>query len=288
MSIRAILMGLAFVTMWASAFTSAKIAVEYAPPFLVLAVRFLISGFLGIGIAWLMGQRINLTRKQWIAVGVFGVCQNTIYLGMNFAAVQTIDASIAVIIASALPITVAFASFVVFRERLPVLGVAGMIAGLIGVLVVMGDRLSGGADPVGIGMCVVGLVALTVATLTLRGISLGENILMVVGLQMLVGSVTLLPLSMLTETWVVEWTVPLIAAFTYTTLVPGLLATVTWFFLVKEVGATRAATFHFLNPFLGVAIAALILSEALQARDLIGVAIIMAGILAVQVAKARA
>lgn len=281
-------MGVAFVTMWASAFTSAKIAVAYAPPLMILGVRFLISGALGVGIAYLMGQRIRLSRAQWVAVVVFGICQNTIYLGLNFAAVQTIDASIAVIIASALPITVAFASFLVFRERLPLLGVVGMVAGLAGVLVVMGDRLSGGADPIGIAMCVGGLAALTMATLTLRGMNPGDNVLMIVGLQMLVGSATLLPLSLLLETWVVNWSLPLILAFTYTTLVPGLLATVTWFFLVREVGATRAATFHFLNPFIGVAIAALILAEALQVRDLIGVVIIMAGILAVQIAKARA
>ena len=58
-----------------------------------------------------------------------------------------------------------------------------------------------------------------------------------------------------------------------------------WFVLVRRIGATRAATFHFLNPFFGVATAALILGEPVTARDLIGVAIIMAGILAVQLAR---
>jgi drug/metabolite transporter (DMT)-like permease len=60
-----------------------------------------------------------------------------------------------------------------------------------------------------------------------------------------------------------------------------------WFWLVNRIGATKAATFHFLNPFLGVAIAALILSETLSAQDLIGVAVIMGGILAVQLSRQR-
>ncbi|MEL7282710.1 MAG: DMT family transporter [Pseudomonadota bacterium] len=287
MDTRAMMMGLAFVAMWASAFTSGKIAVAYAPPFLILAVRFFVSGLFGVGLAYLMGQRLRMTRAQWIATVVFGMCQNTLYLGLNFVAFQSIDASIAVIIASALPISVALFSFLFLRERLPRLGLFGMVLGSVGVLVVMGDRLAAGADPFGVALCVVALLALTVATMIVRSATPSGNVLMVVGLQMLVGAVTLLPLSLLFETWVVDWTWQLVAAFTYTTIFPGLVATVIWFFLVQRIGATRAATFHFLNPFLGVAIAAALLGEALNVTDLVGVGVIMVGIFAVQFAKSK-
>ena len=280
-------MGLIFVTMWSSAFTSARIAVADAPPFLLLSVRFLVSGVLAVAIAWAIGQRLSLSRKQWYAVILFGICQNTLYLGLNFTAMQWLEASVAVIIASALPLLVAAASWAVYGERLPKLGVAGLVAGLAGVLVIMSSRLSGGADPFGIALCVLGVISLTVATLLVRGASTGGNVLMIVGMQMLVGSVTLLPLSMLTETWHVNWTLSLFLAFTYTTLIPGLAATVIWFVLVGRIGATRAATFHFLNPFIGVAIAAIILSESLTIRDLAGVMVIMGGILAVQLSSRR-
>ena len=110
---------------------------------------------------------------------------------------------------------------------------------------------------------------------------------MIVGLQMLVAAGTLYPLSALLEVWEVTLSWPLFSAFSYTTVFPGLVATVIWFFLVERVGPTRAATFHFLNPFIGVAIAALVLGEALNATDLVGVAVIMLGILAVQMSKSR-
>ena len=45
----------------------------------------------------------------------------------------------------------------------------------------------------------------------------------------------------------------------------------------------RVATFHFLNPFLGVAIAALLLGEQLGTLDILGV--VTVGILAVQVSR---
>ncbi|SPF28345.1 hypothetical protein POI8812_00643 [Pontivivens insulae] len=277
-------MGVSFALMWSSAFTSAKIAVQYAPPFALLCVRFLISGLIALALARFLGQRLRLTRAQWLAVVGFGLCQNVIYLGANFWAAQTIDASLAVIVASLLPLLVAGAN-ALRGERLSAVALAGLVVGLVGVLVIMSDRLGGGADPTGVAMVVIGVLALTAATLLVQGASPGGNVIAVVGLQMLVGSAGLLPLSLLTEDLIVDLQWQLIVAFTYTTLVPGLLATVTWFLLVNRIGPTRAATFHFLNPFLGVAIAALILGEALGLRDLIGVAVIMGGILAVQLSR---
>jgi drug/metabolite transporter (DMT)-like permease len=105
---------------------------------------------------------------------------------------------------------------------------------------------------------------------------------MVVGLQMFVGSAVLGVIALATETWQVNWTPRLGWAFAYTTLVPGLMATWVWFALVGRIGAVRAATFHFLNPFFGVATGAVLLGERLELWDMVGVVIIAAGILAVQ------
>ncbi len=285
MDIRAILMGLAFALMWSSAFTSARIIVADAPPVTALAIRFLISGLIGIAIARAMGQTWRLTRAQWRATIVFGICQNALYLGLNFVAMQTIEASLAAIIASTLPLLVALASWLVFRETLRPLGIAGLVAGFAGVALIMGSRLSGGVDLFGVVLCVLGVLALTLATLSVRGASSGGNVLMIVGLQMLVGCAVLSGVAVATEEWAVTWTWQLVAAFVYTTLVPGLAATVVWFLLVNRIGATRAATFHFLNPFFGVAIAAMLLGERLGPLDLIGVGIVMLGILAVQLSR---
>lgn len=287
MDIRAIIMGLAFAVMWSSAFTSARIIVAAAPPLTALSIRFLISGLLGVLIARMLGQSWRLTPAQWRATILFGICQNALYLGLNFVAMQTVEASLAAIIASTMPLLVALAGWILFRERIAPLGIAGLIAGVIGVYIIMSARLQGDVDLYGVGLCVIGVIALTFATLAVRGATSGGNFLMIVGLQMLVGSAVLSVFAVTTETVEVAWSWQLIAAFAYTTLVPGLAATLVWFLLVQRIGATRAATFHFLNPFLGVAIAALILSEALRLNDLIGVMVIMGGILAVQLSKQR-
>jgi drug/metabolite transporter (DMT)-like permease len=285
MDLRAILMGLAFVFMWSSAFTSARMIVADAPPLTALALRFLISGLIGIGLATLLGQNWRLDRAQMRSVAVFGLCQNALYLGLNFVAMQTVQASLASIIASTMPLLVAFLGWAVFRDRIRPLGLAGLAAGLAGVTLIMAARFQGTADLSGIALCAIGALALAVATLTVRAASSGGNLLMIVGLQMLVGAAILAPAAILLEDPVIRWTPRLIGAFLYTTLVPGLLATWVWFRLVGRIGPVRAATFHFLNPFFGVATAALLLGEALRLTDLIGVLIVMAGILAVQLSK---
>ena len=285
MDIKAIAMGLAFALMWSSAFTSARVIVEYAPPLTALALRFLISGLIGIAIAWALGQSARLSRKQWLGVVIFGVCQNALYLGMNFVAMQTVPASLAVIIASTMPLLVAVAGWLVFGTKVRPLGVAGLVAGLVGVVLIMGARLQGGVDLFGVLLCVLGVVSLTIATLAVLGASSGGNVLMIVGLQMLVGSALLWIPALTFEVWDVTWNWQLGAAFIYTTLVPGLAATLVWFLLVGRIGAVRASTFHFLNPFLGVAIAAALLGERIGVLDVVGVVIIAGGILAVQLSK---
>lgn len=285
MDIRAILMGLVFALMWSSAFTSARIIVADASPLLALSLRYLISGALGVGIALALGQSWRLTPAQWRATIIFGILQNAIYLGLNFIAMQTVQASLAAIIASTMPLLVGLAGWVVLGDRLRPLGIAGLIAGVIGVAVIMGARLSGGVDLMGVALCCIGVLALTMATLLVRGATSGGNFLMIVGLQMLVGCIALSLATLAFETPRITPSWPLFFAFTYTCLVPGLAATIIWFWLVNRVGATRAATFHFLNPFFGVAVAALLLSEPLGPRDILGVVIITLGILAVQISR---
>ena len=118
MDIRAILMGLAFALMWSSAFTSARIIVESAPPLTALAIRFAISGAIGVALAAILGQSARLSHRQWGAVVLFGICQNAIYLGLNFVAMQTIEASLAAIIASTMPLLVALAGWLIFGEKI--------------------------------------------------------------------------------------------------------------------------------------------------------------------------
>jgi probable blue pigment (indigoidine) exporter len=284
-SFRIILPGIVFAVLWSSAFATARVIVAHAPPMTALSVRFLISGLLAVLVALALGQSWRLTRTQAASVIVFGLCQNAAYLGLNFLALQWVEASLAVIIAASMPLLVAALGWLFKGQRVSPLGMAGLTAGFLGVALIMGTRLSGGADMLGIAFCFGGALALAIATLTLGTAASGGNVLMVVGLQMLVGSAALAVLALRLEPFWFNPSPAFWAAFVWQILGPGLAATLIWFWLVGQIGTVRAASFHFLNPAFGVLAAALLLSESVRGWDIIGVVVTMLGIALVQRAR---
>ena len=286
MDLKSALMGLSFAAIWASAFTSTRIAVVEMPPLLALVIRFAISAVIAIALARAMGQTMRLTRAEWRTVVVFGLCQNALYLGLNWVGMQWIEASAASIIASMMPLLVAFAGWAFLGQPLRRQAVLGLVVGVVGVVIIMSVRISHGMNLLGLALCLAAVVALTVATLAVRGAGGGPNVMMIVGLQMAVGAVALaLPSAALEWGRPFAWSGRLVGALAYSILVPGILATFIWFRLVTRIGAVRAAAFHFLSPPLGVAIAALWLGERFGPSDVIGSVVVAIGILMVQLAR---
>jgi len=274
-----------FAFIWSSAFSSARVIVSNAPPLGALSLRFFLSGIIALIIAIWLRQNFKLTKNQLQATIIFGLCQNTIYLGLNFVAMQWIEASLAAIIASSMPLLVALLGWLFLGQRLSIIGVAGLGIGFLGVTLIMGFRLNTGISELGLIYCVLGAVALSTATLAVRNTNSEGNLMVIVGYQMLIGGASLSIFSIMLETYIIVFNWTLLVAFVYTTLVPGLIATVIWFWLVNEIGAVKAATFHFLNPFFGVSIAAVVLDEPLDVYDYLGVFIVTIGILLVQTSK---
>ena len=184
-----------------------------------------------------------------------------------------------------MPLLVALLGWFFLGQRLSTVGVLGLGLGFVGVILIMGFRLTAGISELGLIYCIVGALALSIATLAVRNTNSEGNLMVIVGYQMLIGGASLSICSIIFETYKVSFDLELMVAFIYTTLAPGLIATVVWFWLVNEIGAVKAATFHFLNPFFGVSIAALILGEPLSLSDYFGVVIVTIGILLVQTSK---
>jgi drug/metabolite transporter (DMT)-like permease len=282
------LMGVGFALMWSSAFSAVKLALADAPPFTLLCVRFLIAGAGAAGIAFALGQRLPKQPRAWLAILMLGLCQNSLYLGLNFKAMTLIPAGLAAIIASSAPLLVALLSRLFLKERLGWIGHLGLAIGFAGVMIIMANRAAGGESLFGLALCVIGAAALAAAALIVRGVDLGTGLLMVVGLQMLVGWLSLIPAALLLEDpGAVRVTPSLAAAFAYVVIVPGVAATLLWFHLVRRIGAAQAAAYHFLNPAFGVVIAALLLGERAGWLDALGVAVVMASILMVQLSPLR-
>ena len=200
-------------------------------------------------------------------------------MGLIFLALTKIDANVSVIIASILPLTVAFFSWVFFKTKLSLLGLVGLDVGLAGVLLIMLQRVEKEIELLGITLCLLGLLATTFSTLIITKIKINKNnILIVVGLQMLAGSLFLLPLSYFFEIWSVSFNVTFLFTFIYIAAFPGIIGPVIWFYLQKEIGAVKYSSFHFLVPFFGIGISYFLLGETLTLSDMIGVMVIIFGL----------
>ena len=186
MDLKAVGMGLGFALVWAAAFTATRVIVVAFPPLTALVIRFAISGAIGMALAWAMGQRVQFTRGEWRRLMVFGICQNALYLGLNWVGMQWVEASAASIIASMMPLIVALMGWLWLGERLRPQAIAGLVVGFVGVAIIMGVRLQHGLDLFGTGLCILAVVALAVATLAVRGSGTGPNVMMAVGVQMLI------------------------------------------------------------------------------------------------------
>ena len=165
---RDLILGVSFALIWSSAFTSARISMFDAPPFLLLSLRFFLSGVIAIGLAYLIGQSINFSKSEWLAILIFGLFQNTIYLGLNFVAMQWIDASLAATIASLLPLVITIFLWLFFKERLTHLGLVGLLIGLLGLILIVHSTLSNRLNLTGILLCLIGVIALAIATIVVR------------------------------------------------------------------------------------------------------------------------
>ena len=288
MEFKHILLGVGFALIWASAFPSAKMAVQFCPPFFFLFLRFSLAGLFSILLGNYLGQRFPFDRKSLLWITLFGLIQNGLYLGLIFLALTKIDSNVSVIIASILPLTVAFFSWVFFKAKMSFLGLSGLVVGLSGVLLIMLQRVEREYEMLGITLCLMGLLATTFSTLIVTNININKNnILIIVGLQMLAGSIFLLPLSYFFEVWSISFNIPFLFTFLYIAAFPGIIGPVIWFYLQKEIGAVKYSSFHFLVPFFGIGISYFLLGETLTFNDMIGVVVIILGLYLVNRDKKR-
>ena len=168
------------------------------------------------------------------------------------------------------------------------LGFCGLVIGLSGVLLIMLQRVEREYEMFGIFLCLLGLLATTFSTLIITKININKNnIFIVVGLQMLVGSLFLLPLSYFFEVWSVSFSITFIFTFLYIAAFPGIIGPIIWFYLQKEIGAVKYSSFHFLVPFFGIGISYFLLGETLTFSDMAGVLIIILGLYLVNRDKER-
>src|SRR5438094_9372775 len=120
-------LGVVYV-IWGSTYLAIRVAIEALPPLLMASVRFLIAGSILLALSSRRGDRAGdrPSLVQWRSAFVIGAL---LFLGGNGGVVwaeQRIPSGVAALVVATVPLWIALIGFVVFRERLPRVAVAGL------------------------------------------------------------------------------------------------------------------------------------------------------------------
>lgn len=280
-----------FSIVWSSAFIAGAIALTDFDPFTLLSIRFLLSALLMLPICLSCGGFRLSTHGDRIAIRrglLLGVLNNALYLGLSFAALQTVSPKIVIVIVSCAPLVTSLLSAWWGVEPLSQMKLLGAALGLVGVVVISGVASGMPVDLWGVLMATGGMLAFASGTVFFRGQGAGLPVLQANFWQSIAGALALLPMVMaFGQPLTVPSTATLIA-MTHLVLVVTNGGMSLWLVLIRISGASTASSYHLLNPFFGVLLAYLILGEPLRMADFIGAGLIVIGLLLTTQANWRA
>src|SRR5262245_16816855 len=155
------LMVAAFCVLWASAFSVAKLAIADCPPLLLLTIRFFIAGAVILGIAFVRGVPMNLSRHDVALFALLGIANQAAYLGLGYVGLKSVSSGFGALVISTNPVLTAVLAAIFLREPMTWQKTVGLVLGVGGVAFIVESRLASGLDhPIGITFIIAALVSL--------------------------------------------------------------------------------------------------------------------------------
>lgn len=277
------LLALLFSLLWAAAFIAIKVAIRFAPPLTLQASRFLVAGVVLLACARLLGRPMPTRLADWGPITLLGVLNNACYLGITTFTFLHLSAGMGAVLASTNPVMLALVAPWALGERLTPRRAAGLAVSYAGVVWVMWSRMGQENRPEAMALFLAAVSFLVAGTIAFKQLRPTTDRLVLNGGQLLVGGLVLAVPSVLWEPLGdVHLTPSFLAAQAYLIVGVSWVAMLIWFWLLDHGDATRASAWFFLNPILGLLLAALLLGEPLGAHDLAGAAAVALGIYLVQ------
>jgi len=273
--------------LWGGSFFFIEIAIETVAPFTLVLIRVAIAA--AMLWVWLLarGEPLALPPGAALALLVLALLNNVVPFILFAWAQQAIDGGLASILNATTPIWgVLVAHLFTSDEKATPAKVAGVLLGFAGVAVMIGADLLGD-----IGEAAWAQLACLFATLcyALAGVwarrfrSMGVSPTAVSTGQLTASAIVMLPLVLIFEP---PWLQPAPSPAAWAALIAlalfcTSLAYILYFRLVASAGATNSLLVTFLIPVTAILLGALILGERLEPRHFAGMALIGAGLAAI-------
>lgn len=276
-------LGLLYV-IWGSTYLAIRFALEGGfPPFWLGAIRFLVAG--GAMYAWLRLRGTPApTRAQWPTLAVMGLLLLGFGNGMVNLAEQSVSSGLAAVAVASAPLWIGL--FAMLRGDHPTrMEWAGLAIGFAGVAWLnAGSTLT--ASPTGLVALLVAPLAWGFGSIWSRGRDLPAPFMASAG-QMLCGAVVMAVMALLTgERFEAMPTPKGIAAFWYLVVAGSLLGFTAYIWLLHNVRPALAGSYAYVNPAIAVLLGAALAGERFSAHDVGAMAVILAAVVLISLAKA--
>ena len=280
---------------WGSTYLAIRVAVDTFPPFVMGAVRFSIAGAIMITVATITsrGSIARPTLRELRDIAIIGTCLMFGGMGLVSWAEQTVPSGIAGVLIALMPMWVAVYERAFFGARLPGLAVAGIVLGIVGVVVLVGQGLGADnrLDPFGIAALVASPMAWAAgATFAAHGARLPSNPILATGLEMFTGSLVLVAAAVvsgeLTAFRPENLSSEAILATAYLTVVGSLIAFTAFVWVIRHAPLPLVTTYAFVNPVVAMALGWAVGGEALTGRTLVAATVVLGAVALITTAPA--
>jgi len=274
------------MVLWAGCFPFITLGLDMAPHLAFATLRAVLAGLVLILIGAMLHRPLPSGRRSWSLITLTGLGATTLgFLGM-FHAAEFVSPGIASVIANSQPLLTVGLAYLFLDERIGSIGIAGIVAGFLGILAIASPGLSGGdtqAYALGVAYIILAAVGVAIGNIAIKRLPDDVDGLMAMGFQLLIGSVALGVFAVSTEdlrsmVWTGDFVIILVVLSTLGTSAVFWL----WFSTLRHVALSRAVAFTFLIPLFGLVIGSVLFDERLGRVEILGASLIVAGILAVQ------
>jgi drug/metabolite transporter (DMT)-like permease len=271
--------------LWGGSFYFAKIAVPEIPPLTLALGRVGIAAAALIVVARLLAVPFPRDPVVWKQFTVIAALNNAIPFTLLFWAQIHISIGLASILNATTPLFgVLVAHALTHDDRLTAGRVVGLIAGFIGVVLLIGPGLLSdlGADVLAEFACLAAACSYAFGAVLARRLR-GVPPIMVASGQLTMSTMLLLPFVLLFDKPSAFFTAShaALAALMGIALLSSALAYFIYFRLIARAGATNALLVTFLVPVSAILMGIVLLGENVSTRQLAGMTVIFIGIAAI-------
>src|SRR4051794_6453604 len=271
--------------LWGGSFFFNGVVLRELPPLTLVLLRVALASIILLPLLWVYGIRFPKGFWGWKPFFAIGLLNNVLPFSLIVVGQTSIPSGLASILNATTPLFTVVVMAAACEEKLLARRIAGVVVGLIGVVILRGWNFDGAGfwsgQGVGILLCLAGAFSYGLAALVARRLLSNSPPLGTATFQLLASSVMMVFIAGFAER---PWQLTMPGAATWLAVI-GLaalstaLAYIVFFQILRRSGATNVMLVTLLIPVTAIVLGYLVLGEQISLREIAGAFVIGSALL---------